>query len=1265
MQATAPDAGLELRFLGPLEARRSGETLPLGGTKQRAVLADLLVHLGEVVSVDRLIDAVWPERPPASAVHAIEVYVSQLRKRLDPERRGLLPGGPGGYAVKIDPEHVDARRFERLLDEGRRALADGEASRAAERLCEAIALWRGEALADFAYEPFAQEEIARLEELRVQALESRIDADLALGRHSELVGELEALVVAQPLRERTTGQLMLALYRSERQADALAAYRSARERMVEELGIEPGPQLRSLEASIIRQEQELLGPAPVRPVRVARRQRKLVTVLSADIFAGTGDPETLDGALRRALDLAAEVVAAHGGLVERSSGDALMAVFGAPVAHEDDALRAARAAVTLRDGLRELNDRLEVEVGFRLGVPIGLATGEAVVVDPVGREGSATGDAVNLAARLREAGAPGEIVVDDLTRRLVSHAARLEPLGELALRGREPVPAFRLLEVDDDAPAVVRRSDVPFTGRHHELGRLRQAFAEASRGPGLRAVLTLGPPGIGKSRLARELERTLGDRATILGGRCLPYGTGITFWPVLMAVRAAAGSAAGGALEALLGDGDGPTPSTDEIAWAFRGFCEELARDRPLLLVLDDLHWAEPALLDLVDYLVQQSAGAPILVLALAREDLLEERRDFLSGHERLELAALPAGDTQALVESLSEAAPLSEETLRLIAGTAEGNPLFLEQLVALAMEDGSIAAERPLPTTIQALLLARIDRTGPAERAVLERGAVVGTEFSRGAVTALLEPALAATVDRHLEALVRRGFVRPARQVEAYEEGFSFSHGLIQAAVYGATPKSDRAELHERYAGWLERRSPKPTGDADALLGYHLEQAFRQRAELGPVDARLRVLASDAGARLGRAGIRAWKRGDAAAATNLLGRATSLLPPDDPTRRELLCELGLALRTAGEPARADEALTEALASAADTRDRRIELRAEIELGTLRLLTSPGTAAEPLLESVERAIPVLESIGDDRALGRALLVDGFVQGAVRGRNAYWHWAAERARAHYERSGWPTSTCLEALAAALYYGPAPAPGALAQLAALSEEPSTDRAGRSHLLVFAGGLEAQRGHFKKARLALGQARATYEEFGRIPALAMNCGPVAASVALLAGDLDEAEHELRTACAQLEAIRDWSHLASQAADLASVLYDRGRYEEAAEWLGRTAGHAAPDDVIAQLGRLAVEAKLLARAGKTDRARRLAGQAVGLAESTDALNQHANALLDLAEVLRLADRRAEASASAREALRLYTLKRNTVAMRRTRELAEQLGEDHAERPG
>lgn len=938
MPATPQVGALELRLLGALEARRAGERLRVGGAKPRALLADLLLHLGRPVSVDRLVDDLWGERPPASAAHAVEVYVSQLRNALDPERAGLIAGRPVGYALVIDPERVDAYRFERLLDEGRAALARGEASRAAVVLREALGLWRGPALADFTYEPFAQGAIARLEELRVEAMEERLDADLGAGRHAELVPELDALLVEHPFRERLRGQLMRALYGSGRQAEALAAYRSAREVLLAELGVEPSPALRALEAAILRQDDELtVSPPQAAKVR-APEQRKLATILFADIvestsLAGSVDPETLRHAFERYFDLAGTVLAEHGGTVQRFIGDALVAAFGVPAAHEDDALRAARAALELREAMDGLNEGLERTFGLRLGLRIGLASGEVVASDPVAREAFATGEAVNVATRLGEAAARGEILLGELTQRLIAHAARLEPVGELRLRGcAEPVNAFRLLDVAPGVPSLARRLDAPLVGRRGELEGLRAAFDKAVKAGNLGAVLMVGPAGIGKSRLASELAGGLGDGATVLEGRCPAYGAGLALWPVRTVIRAAAGDESRDAIAAAFG-GDataadrlaaalGPTPSppAEEIAWAFRLFCEGVARQRPLVLVLDDLHWAEPALLDLLEHLGEHSTGAPILMVCLAREELLEERPDFLAPHGRVYLDGLQADETKTLIGALMGEAALSEDTRLRIGEAAEGNPLFLEQLVALAVEQGDLDPERPLPTTIQALLLARLDRLGPGERAVLERAAVVGRQFLRSAVVELLEPNTAATAGRHIESLVRRGFLEPVLSAEPFEEAFRFRHVLIQAAAYGATPKGERARLHERHADQLGAR-PERTADVDAVLGYHLEQAYRYLAELGPVDEHARELAAQAGARLGNAGLRAWKGSDARAATNLLGRATALLPPDDPGRREILCELGVALRMAGESVRAEEMLlgaTESFAAAGD-----------------------------------------------------------------------------------------------------------------------------------------------------------------------------------------------------------------------------------------------------------------------------------------------------------------------------------------------------------
>jgi class 3 adenylate cyclase/tetratricopeptide (TPR) repeat protein len=1277
MVATPHVGALELRLLGPLEARRASERLRIGGAKVRALLADLLLHLGRPVSVDQLVDDLWGERPPASAAHAVEVYVSQLRNTLDPDRAGLIAGRPAGYALVVDPERVDAYRFERLLDKGRASLATGEFERAAVVLGEALALWRGPALADFTYEPFAQSAIARLEELRVQAMEERLDADLGTGRHAELVPELNALVVEHPFRERLRGQLMRALYGSGRQAEALAAYRSAREVLLAELGVEPSPALRALEAAILRQDDELSASIPHAAKARMPEQRKLATILFADIvestsLAGSVDPETQRRALERYFDLAATVLAEHGGTMKRFIGDAVVAAFGVPVAHEDDALRASRAALELREAMAELNEGLERNFGMWLGLRIGLASGEVVAGDPEEGEVFATGEAVNVATRLAETAAVGEIVIGELTQRLIAHAARLEPVGELVLRGSaEAVNAFRLLDVAPGAPSHARRLDAPLIGRRGELERLRVAFDRAVRAVDLAAILVLGPAGIGKSRLAAELATELsgelGDRATVVEGRCPAYGAGLALAPVRAIVRAVAGDESRDAIAAACGDataadllaaafGVTASPPAEEIAWAFRLFCEAVAKRRPLVLVLEDLHWAEIALLDLLEHLAEQSMGAPILVVCLAREELLEERPDLLGSCERLVLDGLQADETKRLIDALVGEAVLSEEARFRIVEAAEGNPLFLEQLVALAVDQGGLDPERPLPATIQALLLARLDRLGPAERAVLERAAVVGREFRRSAVVELLDPNAAETVRRHIETLIRRGFIDPVPSLEPFEEAFRFRHVLIQAAVYGATPKGERARLHEQHAKRLEAR-PETAADVDAVLGYHLERAHRYLSELGPVDQHARELAAQAGTRLASAGLRAWKGSDARAATDLLQRATALLPPDDPGRREVLCELGVAERMAGESERAAATLKGAAEFFAAAGDRRAELRARLELAYVHLLTQPGQTADKLLAVAEEAIPVFEETGDDRALGRAWLLCGFVQGGIRCQNAAWLEAAERALVHHRNSGWPTSSCLGQIAAALYEGPTPVTSAIERCAELIRDSSADRGAEANVLVFVGGLEAQRGRFDTGRELVRSAQAVFDDLGQKAISTIHCGAMAGYIAFLAGDPAEAERSLRLTCEELRRVGDSAHLASRAADLAEALYAQEQYEEAESWTRESERHAGRDDLTAQPAWRSVRAKVLARRDSPRQALRLARAALRLVKDTDGLNQRAKICLDLAQVLRLAGLDEEAATQVREALRLFDLKGNLAGRAAAQAMNEQVG--------
>ena len=1239
--------GLEVRLLGPLEVLSSDRSIASGGPKPRALLAVLALEAGRVVSVDRLVESLWPGEPPETAGHAVQVYVSQLRKALGND---TISTRPPGYGLELDRQSVDVHLFAGLVGEGREVLGMGDPAAASSVLREALALWRGPALADFMYEPFAQTEIARLDELRVVALEERIEADLALGRHAELVPELEALVGSQPLRERPRGQLMLALYRAGRQADALAAYRAVRDTLVEELGIEPGPDLRGLEAAILRQDEALLLPEG--PAAPAMQFRRLVTILFVDVvesmaLAGALDAEALSQVLSGYFETVAAVLRRHGGTVEKYAGDAVMAVFGIPVSHEDDALRATRAALDIRVAISALNERLVEAHDVGLEIRIGLESGEVVTTPTETRQRLVTGEAVGIASRLEQAAGADEIVVGELAGRLIDHAAKLEPLGELAFKGRrEPVRAFRLHELEAVSPAFEQRLDASLVGRKRELASLRKALKRAVDGCAAQVAVVVGAPGVGKSRLAAELTRRARG-VTTLWGRCLSYGEGITYWPLREVVQQGGDGEEREAILAAI-EADTPPPAP-EIAWRFRQFCEALAQERPLVLVFDDVHWAEPTFLELVEHLADKGEG-PILVVCVAREELLEDRPTFLDGRdnaERIVLDALSADETDALLDGLGGTVLESDQRARIVE-TAEGNPLFLEQLLALALEGG--LAERPLPETIQSLLAARLDRLGPGERAVLERGAVVGKEFTAKDVMSLLEPAGAPTADAHLRTLAGRGFVRPRSN-----GAFTFRHVLVQEAVYRAAPKRLRAELHERFADRLDQTAHR-LPELDELTGYHLEQAYRLRSELGESDRRTEQLAEDAGQRLGVAGVRALKRSDMPATTSLLRRATSLLPEHEPFRRELLCELGIALRAAGDSNESETVLARAITEASSMADRRIGYRAHIEHAYVRLLSESMTTADALWDATVKGSAYFETIEDHRALGRAWLLHGFVLGGHRGRYESWAEAGERALVHYKNAGWPTSTCLSEIAAALYHGPVPVPEAIERCTALLHDEVADRAGQANVSAFLGGLTAQRGDSDEARKLIASAWETYEDLGMPVAATTFCAPVLADVELLMGDARRAQQILRELCEELERVHDLFHLSSRASDLAEALYAQDLLDEADEWTRIAEAHAAPDDVSAQFLWRSVRAKIAARRTDFDAAGLLAYEATQISEGSDGLNRRARVQRDLGEVCRLAGRDAEAVAAFDRAAELFVQKGNTVGTAQVRALREAL---------
>jgi class 3 adenylate cyclase len=640
---------MEYRLLGPLEVLdASGRKLPLGGAMQQSVLASLLLRAGKTVGLDRLIDDLWDD-PPESAARTVQAYISRLRHQL-PE--GMIESRPGGYRLALDRGNLDLETFGRQAEEGHRALAGGQWEDAGRLLRSALELWRGPALAGLTSEPLRLQ-AERLEELRLTVREDLFEADLGCAREAEIVPELKTLVAEHPFRERLRAQLMRALYRSGRPGEALALYRETRRLLVNELGIEPGQELRGLEQAILRQDAELEAPAlrrssasaepvPAEPKpRIEqsppREVRKTVTILFCDIVDSTGqgestDPEVVRSRLARFFDEMKTVIERHGGTVEKFIGDAVMAVFGVPIAHEDDALRACRAAIEMQEALP----------GLEIEGRIGLMTGEVVTGT---EERLATGDAVNVAARLEQAAQPGEVLVGQPTLALVRGAVEVEPVEPLELKGKaEPVAAYRLLHM---RASPERSPERPFVGRERELALLREALERVRAEQRCELVTVVGEAGVGKSRLVAEA--LVSVEATVARGRCLPYGEGITYWPVVEVLKQLdvlpPDKAAAAAIRSLLGETEAVT--AEEVAWAFRKTLEQAAAERPLVVVFDDIQWGEETFRDLVEHIALLSSGASVLLLCMARPELSERHPAWPVS---LRLEPLPEDDVEELI---------------------------------------------------------------------------------------------------------------------------------------------------------------------------------------------------------------------------------------------------------------------------------------------------------------------------------------------------------------------------------------------------------------------------------------------------------------------------------------------------------------------------------------------------------------------------------------------------------------------------------------
>jgi class 3 adenylate cyclase/tetratricopeptide (TPR) repeat protein len=1252
---------MEYRVLGSLEVLDgSGQRVPLGGTRQQTVLGSLLLRAGETVSLERLVDELW-EQPPETAAKTVQVYVSRLRRLLTP---GAIESRSGGYALRLDGDRLDLTQFERLAEEGRTALSGAEWERAASLLGEALSLWRGPALVGLTAEALRRE-AERLEEARLEALEDRVEADLARGRQREVVPELRALVAEHPFRERLCAQLMRGLYAAGRQAEALEVYRETRTRLDEELGLEPGAELRELERRMLSQDPELERvvetPPPAVPPRPEAaepiRARRPATVLFADVVDSTTlgerlDPESVHRILERYSEAATGILERHGGTVEKFIGDAIVGFFGFAEVHEDDAQRAVRAAVELRDAVAELCEELRKTHGIELGIKIGVNSGDVFVGGGSGRETFATGDSVNVAARLEQHAGEGEILLGERTFRLVEDTVEAEPLEPLAVKGRKAlVSAWRLLELSPTEP-LSHRHQVPFVGREHQLEELRAAFARTRNARSCRLCTITGPAGIGKSRLAEEFVGEIGSSATVAVGRCLSYGEAVTYHALAEILQELVGpdpdhrigqlieDADEAALiarrvEAILGRANDTAPA-EETFWAIRRLFEEFAAERPLVAILDDLHWGEPLLLDLLEYLAAFATAAPILVLCLARRELFETRPSWATG-EVVALVPLAEPEARELVHAIGEGDVDQPEEDRIVRA-AEGNPLFLEQLVATRTECGA----EHLPPNVQALLTARVARLDSGERAVLEHASVEGRNFRWSIVAALLPDDARESLGHDLMSLVRRQLIEPDPSVFAGEDSFRFSHVLIREAVYEGLPKEVCADLHERLAAAL-RDGP---GSEDEVVGHHLEQAVRCRALVGLSGEHELELAREAQTRLDAAARKLLLGGDASGASDLLERAVSL-PADDASRLELMPSLGAALLDAGRLTEADRVLSEAVELASG--DELLASRARVEQQLVRLQAEAHTLDEAR-GVVDAALRVFEEHRDELGLCRGWYLRGviaFVAGQVATADEAWQRASESAvRAHNQRDVLELPVWR---ATAAFVGPMPVARAIGYCNDLGEQVKASPLAVAGVLHPLAAVHAMQGDFDVARSLVSQANGVLDEFDLMFATAGST-QFEACVEMLSGRPEAAEEVLRRGYERMEQAGEKALLATIAAMLAQAIYPQGRYDEAQAYCDVSRGTAARDDLSVQIVSRGVQATILARQERLTEATALADEAVRLAAGTDFLNYHGDALVDLAEVLHVGERPTEAAEQLSAALRLYERKGNRSAVDRAR---------------
>lgn len=1028
---------------------------------------------------------------------------------------------------------------------------------------------------------------------------------------------------------------------------------------------------------------------PLQEEPVTRDTRKVITILFADVVGSTELAERLDAELFREVmtryfEEMRAVLVRHGGRVEKFIGDAVMAAFGVPVLHEDDALRAVRSALQMRESVEHLNAELLERLGVSIRLRIGVNTGEVLAGSTDGNQGLLAGDAVIHAARLEQIAHPGEILLGDATYKLVKDLVDIERTEARSVKGKSDqvmchsVSGLRL----EHAPA--RTVQAPLVGRARELEKMRSLFNESVGDQTCKVITVSGWPGIGKSRLVAEFLGSVDARARVVTGRCLSYGQGITFWPVLEVVKQLAGVGGDATPEeslARLRDvvrGDeraeaitahvaqiiglsATTTPFPETYWALRALLERVATTMPLIVVFEDIHWGEPTFLDLVGYLGRSIHSAPVLLVCTTRPELFDTRPDWgeqVGGAETLDLDRLADEDAGALVETMF-GAPLPRSLVAAIEQAAEGNPLYIEQMVGSLKDTGYLPGEDPgegatvaVPPTVNALIAARLDRLDDIERTLMEGASVIGKEFSVTTLVEICGDDLGAELGSHLDGLVRKQMLKPGRH--GWNE-YRFQHNLIRETTYNALPKGKRGELHEKVARAMERAPGSYLAQFEEITGYHLEQASRYFTEMQPQAERSRAISREAGRRLASAGHRAFARDDTLSAINLLERACLLLDPHDPVRLGCMPELAEALKESGDFDATRQVLDEVMTALGTEGDLGLRSRAQLVALDLDFRIDPRKKTAEGREQLRALIEALESANDDQGLAKAWNLLGhlswwrgqFVAMAEASLNAI-----DRARQCDDdrEEAWGHS----GLAISTAMGPAPVTEGIRTCEKILDTLKQNRMVEARTLMALSLLRAWQGEFASARSAVEQARLIHEDMGLKMRAATDLPQLAGAIELLAGNAAAAEDVLRRGQEIIEQMGEKVYVPVLRVRLAQAVYAQGRHAEAEALTAEVVESAEADSVFLQVWGRTMHAKVLARRGELERAQAIAQEAVAITEGTDHLSMQADALVDLAEVYLLGSRDPQAIDPLARALALYERKGNLVGANTARLLLE-----------